>query len=350
MTDERGKDNELLPDNMRLTSTGKWIRKLSLDELPQLFNVLKGELSLVGPRPLLMEYLPLYSKQQIRRHEVKPGITGWAQVNGRNAISWEDKFTLDVWYVDNKTFILDLKILFLTFIKVFQREGINQEDHVTVEKFTGNLEQGELEMEHIVLIGAGGHSKVIQDIINKSKDMKLSAIVDDVYNETIIKDSITYGPIHFLNEININDFKFCIAIGNNRIRNKLFTSLNIPLDRYTTFIHPSAIISPSAKIGNGTVIMPGAVINSDVDIGIHCIINTCAVIEHDNFISNYAHISPNATLAGTVKIGEGTQVGAGATIIQGKSIGDWSTIGAGAVVIENVIDNVTVVGVPAKVI
>src|SRR5699024_2045892 len=94
MTDERGKDNELLPDNMRLTSTGKWIRKLSLDELPQLFNVLKGELSLVGPRPLLMEYLPLYSKQQIRRHEVKPGITGWAQVNGRNAISWEDKFTL----------------------------------------------------------------------------------------------------------------------------------------------------------------------------------------------------------------------------------------------------------------
>lgn len=350
MTDERDESGKLLPDSVRLTSTGKWIRKLSLDELPQLFNVLKGELSLVGPRPLLMEYLPLYSKEQIRRHEVKPGITGWAQVNGRNAISWDDKFALDVWYVDHKSFLLDLKILFLTFIKVFKREGINQDDHVTVEKFTGNLKQGELEVEHIVLIGAGGHSKVIQDIINTSNSIKLSAILDDTYNETVIEDGITHGPIHFLNDLNKNDFKFCIAIGNNETRKKLYKSLNIPLDRYVTLIHPSAIISPNVKIGNGTVIMPRAVINADVEVGNHCIVNTGAVVEHDNIISSYAHISPNATLAGTVKVGEGTQIGAGATVIQGKSIGDWSTIGAGAVVIENVSNNVTAVGVPAKMI
>ncbi|MFA8438396.1 sugar transferase [Pueribacillus sp. YX66] len=137
MTDERDENGNLLPDHQRLSKTGMLIRKLSLDELPQLFNVLKGDLSLVGPRPLLMEYLPLYNEEQARRHEVKPGITGWAQVNGRNAISWEEKFTLDVWYVDNQSFWLDIKILFLTILKVFKREGINQDGHVTAEKFNG---------------------------------------------------------------------------------------------------------------------------------------------------------------------------------------------------------------------
>lgn len=137
MTDEKDENGKLLPDEVRLTKTGKIIRKLSLDELPQLFNVLKGELSLVGPRPLLMEYLPLYTTEQARRHEVKPGITGWAQVNGRNAISWEEKFALDVWYVDNQSFWLDMKILFMTVIKVFKREGISQEGQATIEKFTG---------------------------------------------------------------------------------------------------------------------------------------------------------------------------------------------------------------------
>lgn len=137
MTDEKDENGNLLPDEVRLTKTGRIIRKLSLDELPQLFNVLKGELSLVGPRPLLMEYLPLYTSEQDRRHEVKPGITGWAQVNGRNAISWEEKFALDVWYVDNQSFWLDMKILFMTVIKVFKREGISQEGQATIEKFTG---------------------------------------------------------------------------------------------------------------------------------------------------------------------------------------------------------------------
>ena len=138
MTEERDEKGELLPDHVRLTNVGKFIRKLSLDELPQLFNVLKGDISLVGPRPLLMEYLPLYTRQQARRHDVKPGITGWAQVNGRNAISWEDKFKLDVWYVDNCSFWLDIKILFLTVLKVFKSEGINQDGQATMTKFKGS--------------------------------------------------------------------------------------------------------------------------------------------------------------------------------------------------------------------
>ena len=127
-----------LSDEERITSFGKLIRSLSLDELPGLWNVLKGDMSLVGPRPLLTEYLPLYNSQQARRHEVKPGITGWAQINGRNAISWEDKFTLDVWYVDNQSFWLDIKILFLTVKKVFFREGISAQGEVTMSKFSGS--------------------------------------------------------------------------------------------------------------------------------------------------------------------------------------------------------------------
>lgn len=132
--DERG---QLLPDDQRMTHFGAWLRKTSLDELPELINVLKGEMSLVGPRPLLTEYLPLYTPEQARRHEVVPGLTGWAQVNGRNAIRWEDKFKLDVWYVDHASMRLDFKIIFLTIKQVITRHGINADGEATMPKFTG---------------------------------------------------------------------------------------------------------------------------------------------------------------------------------------------------------------------
>lgn len=138
MTDERDANGQLLPDNVRLTRFGSLLRSTSLDELPELINVLRGEMSLVGPRPLLMQYLPLYNDHQRRRHEVRPGITGWAQINGRNAISWEQKFDLDVWYVDNRSLWLDIRILFLTIWKVFKRDGISQEGEATVAPFGGS--------------------------------------------------------------------------------------------------------------------------------------------------------------------------------------------------------------------
>ena len=138
MSDERAPNGELLPDEKRLTSVGKFIRSTSLDELPQLINVLKGEMSFVGPRPLLSEYLSLYNDEQKRRHNVLPGITGWAQVNGRNAISWEEKFRYDVWYVDHQSFWLDMKILWLTFLKVLKRNDINSSTSATMEKFKGD--------------------------------------------------------------------------------------------------------------------------------------------------------------------------------------------------------------------
>jgi len=138
MSNDMDKEGNILPDDIRVTKLGNYIRSASLDELPQLLNVLKGEMSFVGPRPLLVEYLPLYSDQQKRRHEVKPGITGWAQVNGRNAISWEEKFEYDVWYADNQSFVLDMKILWMTFKKVIKRSDVSSETSVSMEKFEGS--------------------------------------------------------------------------------------------------------------------------------------------------------------------------------------------------------------------
>ncbi len=137
MSDERDEDGNLLPDEVRITKVGQWIRSTSIDELPQLINVFKGEMSLIGPRPLLVNYLPLYSKEQARRHNIKPGITGWAQCNGRNAISWTDKFKLDVWYVDNYSFLTDLKIVFITLKKVFKKADISQDGRATMDAFDG---------------------------------------------------------------------------------------------------------------------------------------------------------------------------------------------------------------------
>ena len=137
MNEERGDNGDLLPDHQRLTKVGKFLRSTSIDEIPQLINVFKGDMSLIGPRPLLMKYLPLYTKKQARRHEVRPGISGWAQVNGRNAISWNEKFKYDEWYVDHISLWLDIKIMFLTIKKVFVREGINSNANTTMEEFTG---------------------------------------------------------------------------------------------------------------------------------------------------------------------------------------------------------------------
>ena len=137
MKDGGDKDGNLLPDEMRLTKFGKMLRSTSLDELPELINVLKGDMSLIGPRPLLVDYLPLYNENQIRRHNVLPGLTGWAQINGRNSLSWNEKFNLDIWYVDNWSLTLDIKIFFLTIYKVFKRDGISQEGNVTMERFNG---------------------------------------------------------------------------------------------------------------------------------------------------------------------------------------------------------------------
>lgn len=204
-------------------------------------------------------------------------------------------------------------------------------------------------MKKVILFGAGGHSKVIQDIVELTKGTELYAVLDDSFNNKRNLNGVIYDNPSLLNELNMEDYSYCIAVGSNNVRKSLYKRFGIPLNQYITLIHPSAVISKSVVIGKGTVVMANAVINSDTTIGDHCIINSGAIVEHDNKIKNFVHISPNTTLAGTVKVGEGTHVGAGAVVIPSKTIGEWSTIGAGSVIIQDIEDEVTAVGVPGKI-
>jgi acetyltransferase EpsM len=209
-----------------------------------------------------------------------------------------------------------------------------------------------IEMNPIVIIGEGGHSKVIQDIITAVNDYIIIAILDEKYEYIQKREEILYGPISAAPIIE-NDFKnikFIIAIGNNQVRSEIVKRLRLQKDRFATLIHPSAIISPSASIGEGTVVMPNCVVNANAKIGKHVIINTGAIIEHDNHIGDYAHISPNATLTGNVYIGEGAHVGASATVIPGIKIGEWSIVGAGSTVIRAIPPFSKAVGSPTRLI
>lgn len=202
-------------------------------------------------------------------------------------------------------------------------------------------------MNKIVLIGDGGHSKVIQDIVHANKSLTLIAVLDAKYDRGFEENGINYDSIDSVEFYLNQSCLFCIAIGNNAVRKKLINNLEIPMNRYAILIHPSAALSPSVKIGQGTVVMPNTTINADTIVGNHCIINSNAVVEHDNNIDDYVHISPNATLAGTVKIGKGTHIGSNATVIPNRDVGSWSVVGAGAVVTKDIQSNVTAVGVPA---
>lgn len=333
MNDKKDRKGNFLSDEQRITKIGTVVRKLSLDEIPQLINVLKGDMSLIGPRPLLPEYVPLYNETQKRRHEVKPGITGWAQVNGRNAISWEQKFDYDVWYVDNLSFLLDLKIVFLTIKKVLKQEGISAKNTATIECFQGSK---------VRLIGAGGHAKVVLDCIEQEAKFEIVEIIDDVIegffvNQLEVKKRDKNQDYNTTNTI--------IAIGNPKHRKNIAEQLK---SNFIMTIHPTAVVSKYAKIGKGTQVLATAVINAAATIGNHCIVNTGAIVEHDCVLEDYVHIAPNATLGGGVKVGESTQIGIGATIIQNISIGKNVVIGAGAVVVNNIPDNCTAVGVPAR--
>src|SRR5690625_2771346 len=202
----------------------------------------------------------------------------------------------------------------------------------------------------IIVIGNGGHSKVIQDMIHTKKGYKIIAILDDRYEFVSKKNNLIDAPLTFLNKIITPNTKVVIAIGDNSIRRVLSKKLIVRKDQYLTVIHPSAVVSPSAKIGYGTVVMPGAHINAEATIGDHCIINTRAIVEHENLIDDFSHISPNATLTGNVIVGEGVHIGASATIIPGINIGSWSIIGAGSTVIKHIPSYSTAVGSPTRIV
>ncbi|PEA53595.1 acetyltransferase [Bacillus pseudomycoides] len=204
----------------------------------------------------------------------------------------------------------------------------------------------------IVIIGQGGHSKVVQDILLSNKGYEIIGYLDDRYEEITIVDNSYFGPILTAHEMIkfFNQIKFVIAIGDNKIRKEIVGKLGLPDDCYATLIHKTAVVSPSAQIGLGTVVMPNVVINADTRIGNHAIINTSSIVEHDNRIGDFVHISPHVTLTGSVVIEEGAHVGAAATFIPSVNIRKWSIIGAGAVVIHDIPPNCTAAGIPAKVI
>ncbi|ASN05995.1 acetyltransferase [Virgibacillus necropolis] len=202
----------------------------------------------------------------------------------------------------------------------------------------------------IIIVGNGGHSRVIQEMISSTKANKIIAILDDKYEHGFQEKGIIHAPISFLVRLFRPDTKVVVAIGRNDVRKKIVKGLNLLPQHYLSIIHPSAIVSASAKIGYGTVIMPQAVINAEAEIGNHCIINTGAIIEHDNEIGDYTHVSPNATLTGNVSTGEGVHVGSSATIIPGIHLGRWSVIGAGSTVIEHIPAYSKAVGSPTRII
>jgi len=203
----------------------------------------------------------------------------------------------------------------------------------------------------IGLIGQGGHSKVIEDIIIANKKYKIIGYFDDKFTTDHFKHGVYNGPIDTIKQFisEHEEMKLIIAIGNNLIRKSILERLMLSKDKFVTAIHPSAIISPSAKIGKGTVVMPYAVINANAEVGDHTIINTCSVIEHDNLIESFVHISPNVTLTGGVQVKEGAHIGASATVIPNKKVGEWSIIGAGATVIHDIPENCTAIGTPARI-
>lgn len=340
MRDAIDKDGNPLPDSERLTDFGKKLRATSLDELPELWNVLKGEMSLVGPRPLLMGYLPLYNEFQNRRHEMKPGVTGWAQVNGRNALSWDEKFSCDVWYIDHYSFWLDMKILFLTVKKVFIKEGISAEGEATMPPFTGNRK--------LAVIGAGGHGKVVAELAAALGTYGEIVFLDDRAQSSINGFPVIGTTLLLENSLSPEQFDIAVAVGNNRIRRQIAEKAAALGFSLPVLIHPGAYVSPSATVGQGCVVMAKAVVQADSVLKDGVIVNTAATVDHDCLLDAFVHISPGTHLSGNTRIGEESWIGTGACSRQQIRIGSRATIGAGAVVVRDVSDGMTVAGNPAK--
>lgn len=352
MKDTVDKNGEPLPDAERLTPFGKMLRATSLDELPELWNVLKGDMSLVGPRPLLMEYLPLYNAQQAKRHNVRPGITGYAQVNGRNAISWEQKFELDTWYVENQSFWLDIQILFKTVKKVFFTEDINAEGEATMSKFEGTKSK-----QVYAIYGASGCGRslmpVARSYLTKQGIDADIYFIDDSLNDEILINNHKAVNYETFKSLDIANKFILVAIANSQIREQLVMKiLNDNLNLWSIFAD-NVVIMDNVDISSGSAISPFVTIGSNVKIGKAFHANLYSYVEHDCIIGDFVTFAPGVKCNGNVHIEDHVYIGAGAVIKQGMSdkplvIGKGAVIGMGAVVTKNVRANTTVVGNPAR--
>ena len=337
MTNATDANGDVLKDSLRLTGFGEWLRKSSLDELPELWNILCGDMSFVGPRPLLMEYLKYYNQSQNKRHTVKPGLTGLAQINGRNNLSWEEKFEFDIEYIEKYNFLFDVRIISKTILKVLLRDGVNPTGAVSVKRFDESFP--------VAVIGAGGHAKMILSVLLENSSHIKGCYEDDSskWSKTIFDVPIV-GPVSKVKSL--TNCRSIVAVGDNAIRESLVQKL--PEVNWLTAISNLSSIHKSVGIGEGTVVAAGAVLQPASSIGKHVIINTGATLDHDVVIRDFVSIGPNATLSGGVVVGPLCMLGAGCIILPGVTIGEKARIGAGAVVTKNVRAGDTVVGCPAK--
>ena len=344
MRDATDNDGNVLPDSERLTSFGQALRNTSLDELPELWNVIKGDMSLVGPRPLLMEYLPLYNKEQNRRHKLRPGITGYAQVNGRNAIGWDKKFELDTWYIDNQSLWLDIKILVKTVKKVLIKDGISADGEATMSAFSG---KGSL-----YILGAGGFAREIYSYLADSNftydDLKLAGFLDD--NANALDDfSLSHKIIDSLKSTDLKATdRLIVAVANPIIKEQIFGFYDKNNGTIISYVHPSAIIGRDVSIGIGTVFAPYSMATTNVTLGRGCTINAFSSIGHDAVLGDFCTLSGHCDATGNVKLGDKVFMGSHASIIPKIQVGDSAIIGAGSLVIRKVKENTTVFGNPAK--
>ena len=291
----RDASGNLLPDAARLTPLGRRLRATSLDELPELWNVLRGEMSLVGPRPLLMEYLTRYSPRQAQRHEVRPGITGLAQVSGRNELDWPARLELDAQYVESLGLRNDLWILLRTLLTVLRRDGISAAGHATMSPFEGNAAGCKDELDQpaaspVIVLGAGGHAKVVVATL-RAAGWTVDSILDDdlsCWGGNVLGAPIT-GPI---SAARLDPQQpAVIAIGDNSVRRRIAESIGL---RWISAIHPSATVHESVRIGAGSVVCAGVVVQPETVIGAHVILNTSSHVDHDGRIGDFVHIAPGA--------------------------------------------------------
>ncbi len=352
MNSARDEQETLLPDEKGLTKLCELRRRYSVDEIPQLWSVLTGEMSLDGPRPILMQYLDRYTPEQARRHEVKPGGTGSAQVNGRNALGWQERFQQDVWYVDHLSVKLDLKDYWKTIRRVYLQEGISRSGHATMPQIHGQQSGEMTNVQKVFVYGASGHGKVVADILFARKDLRLAGFVDDqpeLQSTSVLSLPVCGDGRWLQQEASKMPIAVALGIGDNLARQRVAQKCFDWGVELVTLVHPTATVSESAQLGLGTVVMAQAVINPDASTGTGVIVNTGAVVEHDVKIGDFAHVSPNAAMGGTSRLGKFSHLGIGAVVIQGVSIGVRTIVGAGAVVTKDIPDRVVAFGVPARI-
>lgn len=356
MTDERDSEGNLLPDGERITRVGRFIRSTSLDELPQLINILKGDMAFIGPRPLLTSYLPLYTREQMHRHDVLPGLSGLAQINGRNNIPWEKKFELDLYYIDHIGPLMDMKIFLKTIVKVFLRSDINTTsgNSATMEPFTGTDNNKNEKMKDIAIFGIGGLGRetlsLIKEINKIENRWNIIGFFDDGYPPEYECHGLkNHGGIHLLNSWD-RPLALVIAIGSPDTKKKIFHKITNKNIYYPTLIHPSAVIADpdSVKIGEGTVICANNMITCDIVIGNFVLLNLSCTLGHDTIIKDFCAFMPTCNISGECVIDEGVYCGTGVKIINKITIGRDTIVGAGSVVVRSLPSGCTAVGIPAK--